>query len=522
MKKIAIYILLLMTIKTGSAQSSLSFYHLGDATFQNSNLNPAFIPTDKLMIGLPVLSGVHLNFNNKLNYSQIITKTPEGTQEIDINKALKGLQAKNMLSVHTSISLFHVAFATKAKGAISIFANERVETDFLYSEPFMRLIARGNGVALDEEISLSDTRFAASYFREIGVGYAMKNDALNLKMGARLKYIQGFANASTPENMKASITTDDETYVIDANLDNGVLRSSGLNIIDGSTGNLGSHLISNNNRGVALDLGFTWGKDKYTTISGSITDLGYISWKDDIENRQVNDTSFVYGGLNLKEVVELEKDIEDSLINKFDIDKNFDPYTTLIGPRAYFSYAYQIRPGGEVVTSVGARYVQTQMKMLYGVGYRQKFGRWFTGTVNVTRLPQQLLNLGAALAVKGGPVQFYLAVDQIGHWDMTKFEAVDVRVGFNFVFNGKTKNINDKNSGSTPYFEKLVNKGGKSKGIPKGQSFLGSKKEVKGVDGIYNIIRKQRRRSLEEINDIPDGNTNVPHDNPNSRKKKDN
>ena len=57
-----------------SGQTSLSFYHLGDATYQNSNLNPAYIPDGRWFIGLPVLSGVHVHANNKFSYNQLISK----------------------------------------------------------------------------------------------------------------------------------------------------------------------------------------------------------------------------------------------------------------------------------------------------------------------------------------------------------------------------------------------------------------------------------------------------------------
>jgi hypothetical protein len=503
LRKIAIYILLISAGFVTSAQSSLSFYNLGDATFQSSNFNPAYIPSDKVMIGLPELSGVHLGYNNKLSYNDVITKTTEGTQEIDFKKALSGLQRQNMVSAQTSISLFHVAFATRTKGAISFFANERMEADLLYSEPFMRMITNGNASTLDEEISLSDTRAMATYYREIGVGYAFRNDALGIKIGGRLKYLQGFANVSTPENMRATVKTGDETYNIDASLENTILRSSGLNIMDGSTGNLGDHLISNGNRGVAIDLGMTYKMNDYTTISASLVDVGFISWKEDIENRGISDTSFSYNGINLVGIWDLEETIKDSLIDKFELDKSFDAYSTILSPKAYFSYTRGLRNGGDLITSVGVRYIQAQVKTMVGVGYRHKIGEWFTGSVNVTRLPQQFLNLGAAFTVTGGPVQFYLAADQVAYWDMTEFKSFDLRLGVNLVFKGKSRHSNENNQGSNPYFNKITKK--KGGGMPEGQSFLGRSIEIRGIDGIYNIIRKQRRRALYKINKDPRG-----------------
>lgn len=474
-------------------------------------MNPAFVPSGKVMFGLPGMSGVHLNYNNKLSYNQIITKTSEGTQEIDTKKALFELQRNNMLSATSSISLFHLAFATKTRGAISFFANERVEGDFLYSEPFMRLVSNGNAGTLGEEISLSKTRAMATYFREIGVGYMYRNDALRIKIGGRLKYLQGFANMSTPERMKATVSTDIETYAIDASLENAVLRSSGMNIIDGSSGNLGSHLISNRNRGAALDLGVTYNVNEFTSIAASLVDVGFISWKEDIENRRLTDTVFNYTGINLIGVAELEDEIRDSLINKFYGSKSYETYSTILAPKIYFSAIHHLRPGRDLITSFGGRYIQNQFKVLMGVGVRQEFGKWFTGSLNITRLPQQFINLGAAVAIKGGPAQFYLAADQIAYWNMAEFKSFDLRVGVNFIFEGKVKNEKPLSQGSLPYFEKFVSKQkkGKGKSMPEAQSFLGKTKKVKGLDGIYNLIKRQKRRPLNEINKKPKGEKKV-------------
>ena len=47
MKRGAHFLLLIIVLGLGTianAQNSLSFYHLGDATYQNSNFNPAWMP----------------------------------------------------------------------------------------------------------------------------------------------------------------------------------------------------------------------------------------------------------------------------------------------------------------------------------------------------------------------------------------------------------------------------------------------------------------------------------------------
>lgn len=488
-----------------NAQTSLSFYNLGNATFQNGSYNPAFVPDGKVFLGLPVLSGIHLNYNSRLSYDESVVKLESGKSKVDLIKALKNLGINNMWSVHTNISLLHFGIVTNNGMSFSLFANERIEADVLATKRVMRFLIKGNTSVIDQKIQIGSTRVSATHFREIGIGATYPSPNADVVLGARLKYLQGFTNMSTPENQKAYIATNGETYILEGDVSDLMLRSSGVNIMQGETGNIGSHLVMNNNRGFAVDLGFDWTMNKYNRISASLVDLGYIAWKDDIENRYISDTTFTYSGLNLRSTSNIEKTVKDSLINRFDVDKNSEAYSTLIGPKAYFSWAYRVNEyGGNIVTSVGTRYIQKEMKFLLGVGYQQKFGEWFIGSVNVTRLPQQFFNLGAALAVKGGPAQFYLAVDQIYNFDVTKFQSMDVRVGINFIFGENNHSKDPQRRGSTTTYstEKVKKKG---PGWHQNQSFMGEKVKVKRQEGIYNIIPKQERRDRDSyMADPPD------------------
>ena len=96
MRKCLITILTLLLTSTLFGQTSMSFYHLGRETYQNSSFNPAWVPDAKLFIGLPVLSGVHLHINNKLSYNDIFTKEGNNQVLLDVTKTLSNLQAQNL------------------------------------------------------------------------------------------------------------------------------------------------------------------------------------------------------------------------------------------------------------------------------------------------------------------------------------------------------------------------------------------------------------------------------------------
>lgn len=489
MRKLLPIFLYLVTL-SGFAQTSLSFHHLGNATFQNSLINPAYIPEGKFFIGLPVLSGVHINFNNRFNYNDIINKQ-ESVNKIDLNTFLNSLQRRNMVSTSLDLSLIHIATTLSNGMHFSMFANERVEVDFLYPKNLLEFVIEGNGSLLGETVKIGKTRVSATSYREYGLGFAAPL-SIGGSVGIHVKYLQGFFNASTSGGFTADIKTDPIDYSLFLDMQNATLQTSGFEIAQGKTGNIGNHMIANNNRGMALDFGFTLPLNKYTTLSGSITDIGYISWKEDIKNYDMGDTLMRYDGFDLKDPGNIEETLKDSLLNKFEnkLVKTNDPYTTMINPKAFATLSYLTPTGGEVIGSVGTRYIQGQWKVLLGGGYRQKLGNIFTYSVNVTKLPQQFFNVGAAFAVNGGPAQLYLAADQVINFDATKFQAFDFRVGLNLAFG--------RNSGEKKQKKQGPDQVKKTKHKVSNQSFLGGKVKVKGQEDIYTIITKQERRDRKE------------------------
>lgn len=479
---------LLLVSATLHAQTSLSFHHLGNATFQNTNLNPAYIPEAKFFLGLPAISGIHLNFNNKFDYSDLVVKA-EGESQISLSSMLGSLQKNNMTHLSSTISLLHVGFRTNSGLTFSFFANDRIEADILYKQQVMKMLIDGNGSVLNETVNIGSTKASATYFREIGVSAGATIPRLDLTVAARLKYLQGIANASTSRDATATLKTNDIDYSLELELQNAMLQTAGFDAVQENP----AYAIANSNVGGAIDLGMNWNMTRAYTLSASIVDLGLISWKEGIENHHIRDTSMVYGGLDLKDPDNLEQTIKDTLINKFKNRrvKNEDPYSTFLNPKAYVSWAYHTPMAGDLIATAGTRYVRGQMKLMLGAGYKHSFGKVFTGTINVTKLPQQFLNVGAAMVVNGGPMQLYLAADQLVNYDATKFKSFDFRVGLNIQIGQKKEQIESA-------FAVGGNKQKKDRQKASLQSFLGNKVKVKGKEGIYTIITKQGRRKRKD------------------------
>ncbi|WP_462254129.1 DUF5723 family protein [Ekhidna sp.] len=486
MRKFATTILLLTCVFSLKAQTSVSFQHLGNATFQNNLINPSLIPEGKFFLGLPVLSGLHVNMNNKFSYNEGFTVESDRTL-IDVPKIIGNLQNQNTVTAKAGINLLHVGYKLKSGALLSFVANERVEADFLYPKEVVEYVfTDGNNEFLNQDVKISKVGLIAQHFREFGLGIAAPINE-QLTVGLRGKFLVGFANASLAGNTTAILNSNGEAFQIDAEWENATLRTSGFDIYDETEGDLGSHLVMNGNTGLALDIGGTYKLNRYYTLTGSIVDLGYINWKENIKSYTLNDTSFNYSGVNLEELDNIQQTLEDSLFSKFETTDTFEPYRSWLPVTAYGSWIYHYSPKTDIYVTVGSRWIQRQFKMMYGGGVTQKFGKAFTGSISVTKLPQQFFNAGAAFAVKGGPVQMYMAVDHLINFSIPDAKAIDFRFGISFAFQGRQEQATSGLS-RTPIAG--------AKGLDT-NVFLGKKVKTKKRDGIYSIIKKQKRRELK-------------------------
>ncbi len=434
------------------------------------------MPGGKVFVGLPALSGIHAGFNSKLSYNNIFSRV-DNALIVDTQKLLGKLQKNNIVSSEVDINLFHLGYTTSSGTTLYLFANEHINADFLFPKSLIEFVVDGNAGQAGETLKIGNTQLNITHYREMGVGYRHYLKDQNLGIGFRLKYYQGFFNMSSPGSFTADIKTERENYQMNLLMRDAQLLSSGREIYAGNTGDLASHLVSNGNSGFGLDFGFETHFGQYVSVAGSVNDIGFISWKEDIKNFTLSDTTLRYTGVDLRGINNIVEVIKDTLVGKFKNEQeNADPYSTMMAPKAFLSGKFHLTTQNDITTTVAARYIQGQVKMLYGVGINHQMGNYLTASINATKYPGQIPNIGAAVAVKGGPAQLYLAVDQIAYWSVPDVKSLDVRFGINFII-GKPTAEGEKSPGKS--------------------IFLGNEVEVRGQEGIYTIINRQKKREVD-------------------------
>ena len=483
MKKIITGLHILIYAFSTLAQEGTSFYHLGSATMQSTAFNASYFPKGNFFIGLPVLSGISLYANNRFSYDDVVIKNGD-VNEINLDKLVSSMGTANSFSLHGTVSLAHIGFRAPSGLGISLFANERIATDFIYPKEVAELLFKGNGDMVGEEINIGKVGASINYYREYGLGLAYELGG-RLKVGARLKYLQGFVNLSTPHNFEATLKTNNESYQLEADWQNFQLRTAGISQFSDDAINdedLASYFISNGNTGFAIDLGLEYKLNGYYALALAVNDMGYIGWKEHVQTSGLSDSTFVYAGVELQ-----DGDIIDaisSVSDKFKVDTTYEQYTSFLPANIIGSLVYTPLKGTDVITTLNAKILQGQINPGFGLGIRQTVSPSVIVSASVTKLPQQFFNIGVGFAAKLGPVQLYMATDKILGYSVPSMKWAQVQLGLNFVFGGSGEDSDSKSGKGTTSTQGSY---GSGKGVQT-YSFHGQKIKAKKYEDIYTIV----------------------------------
>ena len=495
MKKPIIGLYILVYSFTSLAQEGTSFYHLGSATIQSTAFNASYFPKGDFFVGLPVLSGISLYANNRFSYNDVVIKKGD-INEINLNKLVSSMGAANSFSFHGTISLAHIGFRAPSGLGVSLFANERLAANFVYPKEIAEFLFKGNGDMVGQKIDIGKFGASINYYREYGLGLAYEFDG-RLKVGARLKYLQGFVNLSTPHNFNATLKTSNENYQFEADWQNFQLRTAGISQFSDEAINeedLASYFISNGNSGFAIDLGLEYKLNRYYALALAINDIGYIGWKEHIQTSGLSDSTFVYAGVELQ-----GGDIIDSISlvsDKFKVDTTYEQYTSFLPANIIGSIVYTPVNGTDVITTLNAKIIQGQINPGFGLGIRQTVSSNVIISASVTKLPQQFFNVGLGFAAKLGPVQLYMATDKILGYSAPSIKWAQVRLGMNLVFGGAESDSKSGKSGTS-----TQGSYGNGKGV-KTYSFHGQKIEAKKYEDIYTIVPKLSQEIPESYGNV--------------------
>jgi len=419
---------------------------LRDLVQQTQSLQPAFIPNNSVSVSVPALNfGTNIQADFRLE--QLLSKNDQGQFVIDFDVLRTSAQNQNFTNFDLSSNLFTLNINT-SKGAFSLFANSRATFDLVYGEPLLEFLANGNTNAIGSTVDLSDTKFVMNGIHEFGLGYANRFLDDKLTIDARVKMIQGLFHGSLADNFEGSLQTREEDFLWTISVNNGQVNTAGFDYLFNAnsyeSNEFSNYLMSNQNRSVAFDFGAKYKVLPFLQVEAAVNDIGKIKWTEQVRNYQTEDAVVTYQGLDLANIGEADNILRDSLGSKFNSNETQVAFESNLGTRYYLTATAFIIPNDRFSLTYFKNNAFSDLPGNFALSFNHRFENFVVGAVGSYRRANTEFNLGASLASSIGPVQLYMALDNVLLLNRPEqYSKVDFRFGLNLMF-GYKKWMKDK------------------------------------------------------------------------------
>jgi hypothetical protein len=466
MKKIiysSLLILLFWNSHRVLAQSDMISYGLGKTLPQANNYNPAILPDYKFSLGLPGLSGFHINTaQNFTNLELLNTKDEDGN--INSNNILNNIKRNNRISSNNTINLFHLGIrGLTSYTAVSI--NTRTTARVSFPREFFQFAVLGNASNELEDGLLDLNRFSTKLMGYTEIGLSHGREILGGKMtaGIRVKYLIGHGYADI-KNFDARLRTyGNEEFRGDSikmDINQFDIRTAGIAGAvfddDFKSEDIRSSLLSNG--GFGLDLGATYEFSKKIRFFASMNDLGFINWNRQYATRlTVPSFEYSFSGIDVVELINGD-DVSvindfDSTINDLEIAETTDEsFATSLTARIYAGASYQISRRQTASAILYSELYKGALIPAFTGMYNFQAGTFFNFAFSATMMNGRLNNFGTGVTLNLVPFQIVLATnDLLSIAKPMQGRAVDFRFGINHTFGNvnKGKSRAKKNSKNT-------------------------------------------------------------------------
>lgn len=425
------------------AQNSNTLYVM-ENVFQNQFNNPAFKPISNLTINL--FSGsTEIGFSGFPVGQFIDMNGSNGSQQLDPNDVLDKIGKNNELVFKNDLTLLGIGFKVKSV-ALQISLRTRTNLSLNLPEDLIRLVVEGNGKTfLDRPANLSNTSFNLNSYAEFGIGGSF-NVGNKLRLGGRVKFLSGIANVTT-EKSELTLTTDSENY--------GIMVAGSYSFrsanVDQDLGAIQQELVESvlnggfQNKGAAIDLGFTYDLNDKIKLTGALLDLGAIKWTNRAQVYENSDFTFTYEGEDVFNYVNTDGEesstdkLLDSLTNAIKGVQKSESYSSAIPSRLMASLEYKLNNKAFFGGVFNTEYVPGLKKIRPTITgyYRMQFGKAFGIGLSNAFAYRTVINPGIAITAKLGFFQLFVSTDNIiGLISLNNAKSASAAFGANLVFGG--------------------------------------------------------------------------------------
>jgi len=417
---------------------------------QSSYSNVAMNPQPRLYIGMPGISSHYTGFaHTGFALQDFLRKDDMGNFYWDEDNLIGKLKNRNFLTTDMQHELLAFGFLS-GRDYFSFNATEKVGGRFGYSGDFMTLLIKGNNHFIEEnrEADFSGVGMDFIHYREFAAGYS-RQWTDNFSAGLRAKVLFGMSNVWFERN-DFSLHTDPDSYALLLNADMivNVSSPSPFSPIDSlSNGDFDfdfdatDYALNTRNMGFALDFGMVYNPTENLTMAFSALDLGFIDWRDGVENFTMSG-AFEFDGVDLNDFFDNDdengngfEELLDSLKNVFDIKETALGYRSFLGPKFFLSAGYDLSPKHKLGLLGRADFYQGEMYPSFTASYNFKPFHAIGFTLAYSVMHWNYSNIGVGLNLNLGPLQIYAVADNV-FWALQPhtLQTANIHLGVNWVF----------------------------------------------------------------------------------------
>ncbi len=467
---------------TGFAQNNtLYFLHAAPQTLE---LNPALQYRCNIFVELPVISSIAVGINstgaswhNAIRYSDL-NNAPVFL--VAFNTLQRTMRKVSSLKANVDVTLLGFGFRHNDWYFSFLVANH---TEARVDIPKDILVLKdGNWnlqTNLPRDLSLKRAGVNAVSYTSISVAASKKVDD-EWQWGVRVKYLMGAASFTTRSSeLQLKTTTNPITlqaaanakvslsFPMDISYDaNGLVQ----NISFSRAGtNIPGNYFFNGNQGLGFDVGVIYHRDENITLYASLTDLGFIWWRSNINQLEVkgafNFTGVDLNNFNTIQQTQLLQSLADSVQNAFRLNNYRRTYVTLTSTQLYGGGTWQFNDklNAGLLGRFDIYAWRLHPSLTASVNYIPF--RFLSLSASTSYMNNVLGNFGFALAIGGKGAVFYLASDNVpfrfvqdkGTGLVWPYSArnISVRTGIDLVFgcSDRKKHFRQRSRGICPAYD---------------------------------------------------------------------
>jgi hypothetical protein len=287
MKKLLFTLAILFAAAIGlSAQNFRTGYFL-DGYMYKYQLNPAF-QGERGFLALPVIGGTSAGIESQILGTTLMYPSADGTSaitwftdsEVSMDEFMSKIDKFNPANETIDINLLAIGFRAKNTYHTLDFSVRGQANEYIPSDAFRLAKDLAAGTEKNNIYDLSNWSANVNTFLQAAYGFSVKIKDI-ASIGFRAKVLLG-AESVYSDLSNIHLDMGEDTYTINATgkiVASPYFNDMIVNNAVSSPTEIIEPIMSTPSIGAALDFGFSVDFLKHFTFSGSVLDLGFISWK---------------------------------------------------------------------------------------------------------------------------------------------------------------------------------------------------------------------------------------------------